>query len=205
MREHLLETLPAVDYAGFLVYLMGPYKAYTIDDFVDDPEPVGVDPDAVGLGTWEEGSSAYDEDETLDLLTAVRDDLREHDLNAFLAIDVGIELDEMDAASQSIAFARASNVVALIAPEVGKNLGVGIETGAVLEALTGADQERVVFLHERNVSSAMIRSLSRRWEATVYAWSDREELVRKLREFAVDVMHRELYGELTPRHTEDIH
>lgn len=61
----------------------------------------------------------------------------------------------MDAASQTIAFARASNVVALVAPQVGKNLGVGIgiETGSVLEALGDEHQERVVFVHEE--ASAM--------------------------------------------------
>ena len=41
----------------------------------------------------------------------------------------------MDAASQSIAFARSSNAIVFVAPRVGDNLGHGIEVGSVLEAL----------------------------------------------------------------------
>jgi hypothetical protein len=60
-----------------------------------------------------------------------RDQLRiDPVVNAFLALDAGIDLDEMDAATQSIEFARTSDAVAFIAPKVGKNLGVGIETGS---------------------------------------------------------------------------
>ncbi|WP_049996138.1 DUF7509 family protein [Halococcus sediminicola] len=62
-------------------------------------------------------------------------------VNAFLALDTDIDLDEMDAATQSIEFARASNAVAFIAPNVGKNFGVGIETGSVLEDIF-REQER---------------------------------------------------------------
>jgi hypothetical protein len=68
----------------------------------------------------------------------------------------------MDAATQSLAFAEASDVVALIAPQVGENLGVGIETGSVLEALDRCDRERLVFVHEEGVKSATIGALSRR-------------------------------------------
>lgn len=42
-------------------------------------------------------------------------------------------------------------MIAFIAPAVGKNLGVGIETGSVLEGLPEDDQERIVFVHEENV------------------------------------------------------
>ncbi len=198
MREHLLDTLGPVHYADFLVYLMGPYKAFTVADLVADADET-VDPTSVGFGQWDEDNGDYTEDEAFELLASVRDSLRDYGLNAFLAVDAEVDLDDQDAASQSIGFARASNVVALVAPHVGRNLGVGIETGAVLEALGDEDQERVVFVHESTVSSAMIRSLSRRWEATVYAYETEAELVACLRQFAVDVMHREQFGDLTPR------
>lgn len=202
MRDHLLETLDAVDYAEFLVYLMGPYKAFTVDDLLEGRsggDAATSTVESVGLADWDPASGEYTEDEAYNLLVDVRDALRDDGLNAFLAVDADVDIEEVDAATQSIQFARASNVVALIAPHVGRNLGMGIETGAVLEALDGEDQERVVFVHEAAVSSAMIHSLSRRWEATVYAYETEDELVACLREFSVDVMHREQYGDFTPR------
>lgn len=105
----------------------------------------------------------------------------------------------MDAATQTIEFARASNVIAFVAPQVGKNLGVGIETGAVLEALADEDHERVVFVHEDGVQSATIDSVARRWDATVYDYATEDELVKRLRQFAVDVMNRKLTGDLDLR------
>ena len=59
---------------------------------------------------------------SLRLLQETRHYLRDRGFNAFLAIDVGIPLEEMDAATQSIAFAQASNATVFIAPQVGDNL-----------------------------------------------------------------------------------
>ena len=56
-------------------------------------------------------------------------------MNVFLAIDIDIPLDEMDAGSRSIEFALASNAIVYVIPKIGDNLGVGIEVGSVLEAL----------------------------------------------------------------------
>lgn len=196
MRERLLDALSPTTHRRFLVYLMGPYKAFSLADMV----PEGVDPDdlAVSFDDWDESAGDYSRADVLGLLERTRDRLRnEAGLNAFLAIDVGIDLDEMDAATQSVAFARASNVVALVAPRVGKNLGVGIETGSVLEALDSEDHERVVFVHEDGVRSAMIASLSRRWDAAVYSYDDEAELAKQLREFSVDIMEREVAGDLS--------
>lgn len=197
MRDRIVRRLGNVDYRRFLVYLMGPYVAFDFDDVL----PAGVSPDenSVPFDEWNRNHSGdYDESDVLALLEGTRDRLREeHALNAFLAIDVDIPLEEMDAASQSIAFARASNVVALVAPRVGKNLGVGIETGSVLEALDDAEQERVVFVHERGIRSAMIDSLSRRWDATVMTFSDERDLVAQLKTFSVQVMNDEHTGVLT--------
>lgn len=223
MRDRILSELGPVPHRRFLVYLMGPYKAFELADLVDPTteqdlttEQAHPATDADGyadaddhafdleglppsVAAWDEATTDYSAADVLAMLERVRDQLRtEAGLNAFLAIDVDVDLAEMDAASQSIAFARASNVVALVAPQVGKNLGVGIETGAVLEALDGTEQERVVFVHEEGVRSAMIAALSRRWEATVYSYADEDELVKRLRQFAVDVMHREQAGDLPP-------
>lgn len=197
MRDRLIDRLDTVAYRRFLVYLMGPYKSFDIGEIL--PEDTSADDPGVPFDDWIDGSSTeYEERDVQMILERVRDTLRDDDgLNAFLAIDVDVPLDEMDAASQSIAFARASNVVALVAPQVGKNLGVGIETGSVLEALGDERQERVVFVHERGVRSAMIDSLSRRWDATVLTYADEEELIDRLRTFSVQVMNDEHTGVLS--------
>jgi hypothetical protein len=198
MRERLLDSLSPVSHERFLVYLMGPYKAFTLTEAL--PDDVETSDLAGPFDDWRPEEGEYAEEDVLGLLERVRDRLREDaGLNAFLAIDIGIELDEMNAASQSIEFARASNVTAFLAPNVGKNLGLGVETGSVLEALAPEGHERVVFLHEKGVRSAMIASLSRRWEATVYPYADEDELVKHLREFSVDVMNREFTGDLARR------
>lgn len=196
MRDRLRHHLDPVPYRRFLVYLMGPYKSFDPDELLSD----GVAPEDSGVpfDMWsDDPASEYEAADVRALLERTRDSLREDTgLNAFLAIDVDVPLDEMDAASQTIAFARASNVVALVAPQVGKNLGVGIETGSVLEALGDQRQERVVFVHEDGVRSAMIDSLSRRWDATILTYSTEAELTERLRTFAVQVMNDEYTGKL---------
>lgn len=196
MRDELIQHLPPVSYRRFLVYLMGPYKSFDVEEMLPD----GASSEDVGLpfDEWVENPSHdYEEADVRALLERTRDSLRDDDgLNAFLAIDADVPIEEMDAASQSIAFARASNVVALVAPQVGKNLGVGIETGSVLEALGNERQERVVFVHERGVRSAMIDSLSRRWDATILTYADEDELIDRLRTFSVQVMNDEYTGAL---------
>ena len=194
------EDLSPVTHPRFLVYLMGPYKAFSVADMVSK----GVDPDdlAVSFNNWDETAGDYAPADVVGLLERTRDHLRsEAGLNGFLAIDADVDLDAMDAATQSIEFALASNVIALIAPQVGKNLGVGIETGSVLEGLdTGErEHERVVFVHEAGVRSAMIAALSRRWEATVYSYRDEADLAKQVQLFAVDVMRREQVGDLPRR------
>jgi len=95
-------------------------------------------------------------------------------VNAFLAIDIDIPLEEMDAGTQSIEFALASNAVIYVIPKIGDNLGVGIETGSVLEAIyrertseaeritVASHHERVLFVHESGVRSAMIAAVQDR-------------------------------------------
>jgi hypothetical protein len=215
MRDRLLSELGEVPRHRFLVYLMGPYKTFSLDEIVADTdvdsESLSVD---FGSLTGDPDTDANAEQTVLDRLLHARDQLRiDPGVNAFLALDAGIDLEEMDAATQSIAFARASNAVAFIAPKVGKNLGVGIETGSVLEDIFREQEqgdetsphrtERIVFVHEAGVRSAMIASISRRWEATIYSYETEEELVRRLREFVANVIRKELTGDLPPLDTED--
>lgn len=196
MRERLLEELDSVPHRRFLVYVMGPYKMFHVEDLLDGSNADDV---AVDFG----GES---DDDVLDLLVRVRNRLRiEPGVNAFIALDADIDVDEMDPATQSIEFARASNAVVFVAPRVGKNLGVGIETGSVLEDVYNVDendedeghrQERILFVHEENVRSAMISSISRRWDATIRTYGDEDELLKRVRQFAADVMNKELTGDL---------
>jgi hypothetical protein len=129
-------------------------------------------------------------------LRDVRDDLRATGFNAFLAVDADVPLDEMDAGTQSLGFARASNVVLFIVPEEGRNLGVGIETGAVLEDLSDRASERVLFLHEKGVRSAMIAAVADRWDAAIRTFETSDELADEARLFARDIMRREGTGDL---------
>jgi len=151
-------------------------------------ENADAKPDIPSFATWDESTGEYAEDEVLRLLEETRDCLRGRGFNAFLAIDVGISLDEMDAATQSIAFAQASNASIFIAPQFGDNVGVGIEIGSVLEdILSTAGMEgptadstppirtgRVMIATEPSVRSAMLgeeirllaipqRTWNRRW------------------------------------------
>jgi hypothetical protein len=119
------EALAPVQREQFLVYLMGPYRTFDVDALL--PADANVETDAPSFATWNKTSGEYAEDEVLRLLQETRYCLRDRGFNAFLAIDVGIPLEEMDAATQSIAFAQASNATVFIAPQVGDSIGVGIE------------------------------------------------------------------------------
>lgn len=175
MRERLLESLDAVPRNRFLVYVMGPYTS----------------------------SETTDDGEIFDLLRTVCTRLRtESGVNAFLAVDPEIPLEEIDAATQSIAFARASNAVVFVLPSSGDNLGVGVEVGSVLEDIYQSDDdtraERIVLVHEEGVRSAMLGGVTRRWDATVYSYEhgDEEDLLLRVQEFVANVVHREATGEL---------
>lgn len=219
MRQRIIENLPReagdstaldpVRRPGFLVYLMGPYRTFDVEAHL----PADVDADAADLpsfATWDDGNGEYAESEVLALLQRTRDCLRERGFNAFLAIDVGIDVEEMDAASQSIAFARASNAVVFVVPQVGDNLGVGIEIGSVLEDvategdLSGPASEaappgrsrRVMVATEPDVRSAMLGAVHTRWDASVRAFTDDADLCRLSAQFCTHVANEELYGDL---------
>lgn len=168
MRDRLLETLEPTRYRRFLVYLMGAYKQHG-------------GPDA----------------EAFAFVASIRDRLRSEGFNAFLATDADVALEEMDAGTQSLEFARASNAVLFVVHERGKNLGVGIETGAVLEDRSARSRERVLFVHESGVRSALVASVADRWDATVRTFDDEDELLDEVRLFLRDVMRKESTGKLS--------
>lgn len=202
------DALPPVQREHFLVYVMGPYRTFDVDALL--PPDADVEIDVPSFATWNEASGEYAEDEVLRLLQETRDCLRDRGFNAFLAIDVGISLEEMDAATQSIAFARASNVTIFIAAEVGDNLGVGIEIGSVLEDLLSSDgmrgpaaeatpperTRRMMVATEPSVRSAMLGSIHARWDASVRTFTDTADCCRLCAQFCTHIQNEELYGSL---------
>lgn len=162
------------------------------------------------FGTLVGSKADLDQHEVVfDLLLYVRDRLRtDPGVNAFLAVDVDIPIEELDAGTQSVEFALSSNAVVYVVPNLGDNLGVGIEAGAVLEALyrerttseehssLASHHDRVLFVHESGVRSAMIAAVRDRWDARVYSYTDREDLVKQVRLFVRDLARRELRGSL---------
>ncbi|ODR81101.1 hypothetical protein BG842_02005 [Haladaptatus sp. W1] len=211
MRDRLLDELGELAHSHFLVYLMGPYKTFDVDALLDaaetdDREILRSIPETVDFGALVGSDIDLDQQEAVfDLLLYARDRLRtEPGVNAFLAVDIDIPLEEMDAATQSIEFALASNAIIYIVPQIGDNLGVGIETGSVLEAIfrehneraPTEHQERILFIHESGVRSAMIAAVQDRWDARIYSYDDRDDLVRQLRLFVRDLARREQHGDL---------
>lgn len=212
MRDRIVEALGDLAHTRFLVYLMGPYTAFDPESVLDAAEAEGVAdriPESVDFGALVGSDTDLDGEEAVfDLLLFVRDHLRtDPGVNAFLATDVDVPLSEMDAATQSIEFALASNAVVYVVPKIGDNLGVGIETGAVLEAIFRErsedgegggtrHRERVLFVHESGVRSAMIAAVGDRWDARVYSYADRDDLLGQVRLFVRDLARREQHGNL---------
>ncbi|WP_280537098.1 hypothetical protein [Halopenitus sp. POP-27] len=187
---------------------MGPYRTFDVSALVGDD--ADVESDVPSFATWDASAGEYAEDDVLRLLEETRDCLRKRGFNAFLAIDVGIDLEEMDAATQSIAFAKASNVTVFIAPQVGDNLGVGIEIGSVLEdvystpgmmksapdATPPSRARRMMVASEPTVRSAMLGAVNARWDASVRTFTDAEDCCRLCAQFCTHIQNEELYGTL---------
>lgn len=203
------EALAPVRREQFLVYIMGPYRTFDVEAILSG-ETEAETVDLPSFATWDEATGEYSEDDVLKLLKETRECLRDRDFNAFLAIDVGIPLDEMDAATQSIEFARASNVVVFIAPQVGDNLGVGIEIGSTLEDMLATDgmegpaaeatpprrAKRFMVATEPAIRSAMLGSVHTRWDGSVRTFTDAEDLCRLSAQFCTHIQNEELYGTL---------
>jgi len=218
MRQRIIDSLPRavgdsealtpVQREQFLVYLMGPYRTFNVDKLL--PANADAETEIPSFATWDESTGEYAEDEVLRLLQEARDCLRYRGFNAFLAIDVGVPLEEMDAATQSIAFAQANNASIFIAPQVGDNLGVGIEIGSVLEdCLSPAEMKgpaadatpptqtrRVMVATEPSVRSAMLGAVNTRWDASVRTFTDVADCCRLCAQFCTHIQNEELYGSL---------
>lgn len=193
MEERLIEALETSPYLSeteiskprLLIYLMGPYKSYP--PYESPSTELGV---ATTRTTLDEAvqnlqstETDFDADEALWLLIELRRRLRkERGVNAFLATDPEIPLYEMDAATQSVEFTKASVATVFIAPAMGDNLGVGIEIGSVCEHLSSQElREEVLFLGEQNVESSMIDAISDRWHVTVDEFDDFDGLYQAVK------------------------
>lgn len=191
-RQSITDNLGGVRYDQFLFYIMGPYKSFNLNHVLSEEERQKIEiEDLPGpLRRLFQNEDAIDEAQAL--LRRVQGKLRvDPGVNAFLAVDVDVDTDEIDAVTQSIEFTRCSNATAFVVPFLGHNFGVGEEAGSILETLSETHGERLIFVRESDVSSAMIRSAKVRWDLRVETYDTEAELVEKLRRFAAEIMHRE--------------
>ncbi len=196
-RELLRDRLGTVKYDQFLFYLMGPYKSFNLNYVLskEQRKQFTIDELPGPLRQLFRNKAAINEAQAF--LRRIQGKLRTvPGVNAFLALDIGIDIEDVDAITQSIEYTRHSNATAFVLPFLGHNFGVGEEAGSVLESVTDTHTERLVFVHEENVTSAMIQSAPVRWDLRVETYETEAELVDKLRRFAGEIMHRERRGEL---------
>ncbi|WP_232343106.1 DUF7509 family protein [Halosimplex litoreum] len=173
---------------------MGPYTTFEVTDLLPDE----TDPESVSLPSAQADSKAIDEMQRR--LRRVQGSLRaDPGINAFLAIDANVPLEEMNAATQSIKLARASNAVVFIVPQLGDNLGVGMEIGSVLEDRYPDGADRTLLAHEAGISSAMLGGVTTRWNARITPYDDETDLIDEIRNFVVEIMTREQFGDLEPK------
>ncbi|GAA0717076.1 hypothetical protein J2744_000659 [Halorubrum trapanicum] len=196
-RDLIAERVGHVAYDRFLFYLMGPYKSFNLNYVLDEDERDAIDV-ADLPGPLRRLFRSEDEiDAAQVLLRRVQGALRvDPGVNAFLAVDVDVDTDDVDAATQSIEYTRCSNATAFVLPFLGHNFGVGEEAGSILEALSATHGDRLIFVHEDDVTSAMIRSARVRWDLRVATYETESELISKLRLFTGGIMHRERRGDL---------
>jgi hypothetical protein len=196
-RDLIAERVGNVKYNRFILYLMGPYKSFNLNYVLSDKQRREIDIEDLPGPLRRLFRSKDDIDEAQALLRRVQGELRvDPGINAFLALDVDVDIDEVDAATQSIAYTQCSNATAFILPFLGHNFGIGEEAGSILEALSETHGDRLLFVHEATVTSAMIRSAAKRWDLSVETYETEAELVDRLRLFAGSIMHQERRGEL---------
>jgi hypothetical protein len=196
-RELIIERLGEVEYDRFLFYIMGPYKSFNLNYVLGEEQRQEVDVEDLPGPLRRLFRNKDEVNEAKALLRRVQGKLRaDPGVNAFLAVDVDVDVEEIDAVTQSIEFTRCSNATAFVLPFLGHNFGVGEEAGSILEALSGSHGERIVFVHEADVTSAMISSARARWDLRIETYETEAELVDTLRQFAGEIMHRERRGEL---------
>lgn len=196
-RDTIASRLGTVKYDRFLLYVMGPYKSFNLNYVLTDEELERVDV-AELPGPFRrlfQNKDTIDEAEAL--LRRVQGALRtKPGVNAFLAVDIGIDTDEIDAVTQSIEYSRCANATVFVVPFLGHNFGVGEEAGSVLENLAESHSDRIVFIHEANVTSEMIRSARTRWDLRVETYETETELADRIRLFVSVIMNRERFGDL---------
>jgi len=196
-RDLIAERLGQVTYDRFLFYLMGPYKSFNLNYILSEKERQEIDVEDLPGPLRQLFQSKDEIDAAQALLRRVQGELRVRPgVNAFLALDVDVDTDDVDAATQSIKYTQCSNATAFILPFLGHNFGVGEEAGSILEALSETHSDRLIFVHEDDVTSAMIRSAQVRWDLRVETYETESELISKLRLFAGGIMHQERRGEL---------
>ena len=196
-RDLLVERLGHVTYDRFLFYLMGPYKSFNLHYVLSEQEQQKIDVEDLPGPIRRLFQSKDEINAAQALLRRVQGALRVNPgVNAFLALDVDVDTADVDAATQSIEYTRCSNATAFILPFLGHNFGVGEEAGSILEALSETHGDRLIFIHEDDVTSAMIRSAQMRWDLRVETYETESELVSKLRMFAGGIMHQERRGGL---------
>lgn len=196
-RDLIIKRVGHVKYDRFLFYLMGPYKSFNLNYILSDEKRREIDIKDLPGPLRRLFQSKDDIDDAQALLRRVQGELRvDPGINAFLALDIDVDIEEVDAATQSIEYTRCSNATAFVLPFLGHNFGVGEEAGSILEALSETHGDRLLFVHEANVTSAMIRSAARRWDLRVETYETEAELVDTLRLFAGGIMQQERLGEL---------
>jgi hypothetical protein len=196
-RDLIAERLGQVTYDRFLFYLMGPYKSFNLNYILSEKDRQEIDVEDLPGPLRQLFQSKEEIDAAQALLRRVQGELRVRPgVNAFLALDVDVDTDDVDAATQSIEYTQCSNATAFVLPFLGHNFGVGEEAGSILEALSETHSDRLIFVHEDDVTSAMIRSAQVRWDLRVETYETESELISKLRLFAGSIMHQERRGEL---------
>lgn len=196
-RDEIVDRLGTVTYDRFLVYLMGPYKSFNLAYVLDEEERAGIEIEDLPGPLRRLFRSRDEIDAAKALLRRVQGRLRtDPGVNAFLAVDIGLDTDDVDAVTQSIAYSRCSNATVFVVPFLGHNFGVGEEAGSVLERLADSHGDRIVFVHEANVTSEMIRSARTRWDLRIESYETEAELLALVRRFVATIMNRERFGDL---------
>ncbi|UTF53197.1 DUF7509 family protein [Natronosalvus rutilus] len=196
-RDVIVDRLGSVKYDRFLFYLMGPYKSFNLNYVLSEEERRDIDIEDLPGPLRRLFRSKDEIDGAQALLRRVQGALRaDPGVNAFLALDPEIDTDDVDAVTQSLEYTRCSNATAFVVPFLGHNFGVGEEAGSILETLSETHGDRLVFVHEDDVTSAMIRSARVRWDLRVETYETEAELVDRLRRFAGGIMQRERRGSL---------
>ena len=196
-RDRIADRLGDVAYDQFLLYLMGPYKSFNLNYVFSEDELTEVEIDELPGPFRKLFQHKGEIDEAKALLRRVQGHLRtDPGVNAFLAVDAGIDTDAVDAVTQSIEYSRCANATVFIVPFLGHNFGVGEEAGSVLENVAETHGDRIVFVHESAVTSEMIRSARTRWDLRIETYETEAELVETVKRFVVTTMNRERFGDL---------